>query len=279
MNSLNRRDFLASSAMAAAGITLGAMLPQSSLAAAKKIPLGLQLYSVRNEAKPDLAGVLKAVGKMGYQGVEFAGYYDHSAKDVRKMLDDAGLVCCGTHTPYDSVQPDKLKATIEFNQTIGNKYLIIPWMQGKTKQEWLAKAAEFNGLADKVKADGMYVGYHAHAHDFTKFDDQTAWDIFFGNTKAEVIMQLDTSNCAEGGADPVAVLKQYPGRARTIHLKAHGGGKEAVHGEDKVAWKDVFAFCEGPGRTEWYIVEHESSAKPMDAVQRCIEALRKMGKA
>jgi sugar phosphate isomerase/epimerase len=261
ITSLNRREFLASSAMAVAGVTLGALRPSSVLAADGKIPMGLQLYSVRNDAKN-----------------EFAGYYDHSAKDIRKMLDDVGLVCCGTHTPYDSVQPKNLKATIEFNRTIGNKYLIVPWMQGKSKEEWLAKAKEFNGLADEVKGEGMFVGYHAHAHDFTKFGDQTAWDIFFGNTKPEVIMQLDTSNCAEGGADPVAVLKKYPGRARTIHLKPNGGGKEAVHGEDKVPWKEVFAFCEGPGRTEWYIVEHESSANPMDAVKRCADALRKMGK-
>ena len=194
------------------------------------------------------------------------------------MLDDLGLVACGTHTPYDSILGDKLKETVEFNRSIGNPYLIVPWMEGKSKQEWLDKAKLFNEAAEKVKAEGFWVGYHAHAHDFHKFDDETAWDLFFGNTKAEVIMQLDTSNCHEGGAEPVAVLKKYPGRAITIHLKPNGGGPEAAIGEDKVDWKGVFEFCEGKGGTKWYVVEHETSKQPIDAVKRNYEALKKMGK-
>jgi sugar phosphate isomerase/epimerase len=151
-------------------------------------------------------------------------------------------------------------------------------MQNKTKQEWLDKAKLFNEVADKVKGEGMYVGYHAHAHDFEKFEGETAWDLFFGNTKADVVMQLDTSNCTEGGADPVAVLKKYPGRAKSIHLKASGGGPDAVIGEDKVDWKNVFEFCESKGKTQWYVLEHESSKNPVDAITRSFAALKKLGK-
>jgi sugar phosphate isomerase/epimerase len=273
----SRRDFLG--ALGVAGLALSTGLGGVAQAAAgKKIPVGLQLYSLRNECKQDLPGMLAAVSKIGYKGVEFAGYHGHSAKDLRRMLDDNGLVACGTHTPYESVSEAKLKETIEFNQVIGNKFLIVPWMTGKTKQEWLDKAKEFNTLADKVKAEKMWVGYHAHAHDFQKFEGESAWDLFFGNTKPAVIMQLDTSNCCEGGADPVAVLKKYPGRARSIHIKANGGGPEAVIGEDKVDWKGVFEFCETKGKTQWYVVEHETSKNPLDAVKRNFEALKKMGK-
>ena len=194
------------------------------------------------------------------------------------MLDDNGLVACGTHTAYESVLGDKLKETIEFNQTIGNSFLIVPWMEGKSKQAWLDKAKQFNEIAEKVKAEKLWIGYHAHAHDFEKFDGESAWDLFFGNTKREVIMQLDTSNCREGGADPVAVLKKYPGRARSIHIKASGGGADAVIGEDQVNWKDVFAFCEGRGQTKWYVVEHETAKDPLDAVKRSFAALQRMGK-
>jgi sugar phosphate isomerase/epimerase len=151
-------------------------------------------------------------------------------------------------------------------------------MEGKSKQAWLDHAKLFNDVAAKVKSEGIWVGYHAHAHDFDKFDGVSAWDIFFGNTKAEVVMQLDTSNCRDGGADPVAVLKKYPGRARTIHLKASGGSPNAVIGEDKVPWNEVFEFCETKGATEWYILEHESGSDPLDAVRRSFEALKKMGK-
>jgi sugar phosphate isomerase/epimerase len=277
-SALTRREFLG--AVGAAGVTLGlGVAPLTQAAASKKIPVGLQLYSVREQCTADLPGTLAAVSKIGYRAVEYAGYYGRSAKDLRKLLDDNGLVACGTHTPYESVQGDKLKETVEFNRTIGNKFLIVPWMnEAKSKQEWLDRAKLFNEIADQVKPDGMWVGYHAHSHDFKQVEGVTAWDLFFGNTKAEVVMQLDTSNCCEGGADPVAVLKKYPGRARSIHLKAFGGGPDAVIGEDKVDWPSVFAFCETKGKTQWYVLEHESGKDPLDAVRRSYEALKKMGK-
>ena len=275
-----RRDFIRRSAAGVAATSLGlGLAPLATAASHKKIPVGLQLYSLRVECKSDLPGMLAAVSKIGYKGVEFAGYHDRSAKELRKMLDDNNLVACGTHTPYDSIQGDKLKETVEFNRTIGNKFLIVPWMnETNSKQEWLDRAKLFNDVADKVKADGLWVGYHAHAHDFHQIEGISAWDLFFGNTKPQVIMQLDTSNCREGGADPVAVLKKYPGRARTIHIKAHGAGPEGIIGEGDVDWKGVFTFCEGKGKTEWYVVEHETSKDPLDAVKRNFEALKKLGK-
>jgi sugar phosphate isomerase/epimerase len=277
-SAVTRREFLGAVGVAGAALGLG-VAPLAQAAASKKIPVGLQLYSLREQCKTDLPGMLTAVSKIGYRGVEFAGYHGRSAKELRTMLDNDGIVACGTHTPFDSVKGDKLKETVEFNLTIGNKFIIVPWMnETKSKQEWLDRAKLFNDIAAKVKPDGLWIGYHAHAHDFKQIDGVSAWDLFFGNTKPEVIMQLDTSNCCEGGADPVAVLKKYPGRARTIHIKANGGGPEAVIGEDKVDWKEVFAFCEGKGKTQWYVVEHETSKDPLDAVKRSFEALRKFGK-
>ncbi|HVV71548.1 MAG TPA: TIM barrel protein, partial [Verrucomicrobiae bacterium] len=203
---INRREFLRRSAVGMAGAVAAANFTGPAAAAEPgRIPVGLQLYSLRDQCKTDLPGMLAAVSKIGYRGVEFAGYYERSAQDIRKMLDGNVLAACGTHTPYESVLPDKLEQTIEFNQVIGNRFLIVPWMQAKDKSEWLERAELFNRVAEKVKAHKMRIGYHAHAHDFQKFGDETAWDIFFGHTKAEVIMQLDTSNCCEGGADPVSV--------------------------------------------------------------------------
>jgi sugar phosphate isomerase/epimerase len=124
----------------------------------------------------------------------------------------------------------------------------------------------------------MWVGYHAHQHDFHQIDGVSAWDLFFGNTKAQVITQLDTSNCREGGADPVAVLKKYPGRAWSIHVKAYGAGPEGVIGQGDIDWKAVFAFCEGKGKIQWYVVEQETSKSPLDAVMRSFETLKQMGK-
>jgi sugar phosphate isomerase/epimerase len=277
---VTRRQFLYRSAVGLAGASLGASLANSAQSVSgKKIPIGLQMYSLRDQCKTDLPGMLTAVSKIGYKGVEFAGYHGRTAQDLKKMLNDNGLVACGTHTPYESILADKIQATIEFNRVIGNKFLIVPWMTAKSKQEWLDKAKLFNDLSAKLKPEGMWIGYHAHAHDFEKFDGESAWDIFFGQTKPAVIMQLDTSNCCDGGADPVAVLHKYPGRGRSIHIKAHGAGPDSVIGEDKVNWPQVFAFCENKGGTEWYVLEHESSSDPLKAVTRSFEALKKMGKA
>ncbi len=275
-----RREFLkrggAMSAAAWAGIGLASA---ARAAPGNKIPLGVQLYSVRDQCKTDLVGTLSALAKIGYKGVEFAGYHGHSSAELRRMLDDHGLIACGTHTPYESVLEDKLQATVEFNRVIGNKFLIVPSMQAGTKAEWLEKAKLFNDIAARIKTDGMFVGYHAHAQDFKMIGDETPWDIFIGNTNPGVIMQLDTSNCRDGGGDPLAVLKKYPGRARSIHIKANGGGPEAVIGEDKLDWKAIFAWCEGEGGTKWYVLEHETSKDRLDAVKRSFEALKKMGKA
>ena len=275
-----RREFLRAGVLGVAGLNLGlaACCRAGEQGQGRKIPVGLQLYSLREQCKTDLPGMLAAVSRIGYKGVEFAGYHGRNAAQLRKLLDDNGLVACGTHTAYETVLDDKLKETVEFNRILGNKFLIVPWMEGKSKQEWLDKARLFNEISDKVKADGMFVGYHAHAHDFQKFDGVSAWDLFFGNTKPEVIMQLDTGNCRDGGADPLTVLEQYPGRARSIHVKASGGGPDAVIGEDKLNWPEIFAFCETQGGTQWYVIEHESGTNPLEAVKRSFEALRKMGR-
>ena len=275
--SLARREFLQLSALGTAGAALG-LTGCKTMTAHKKIPVGLELYSVRNECKADFHGTVEQVAKIGYKGVEFAGYWGLSAKEVRKMIDDHGLVTCGTHTQFTGLQPDKIDATIEFNQIIGNKFIICPYMTGTTRAEWLAHAKMFNALADKLAPLGLFTGYHAHKHDFELIEGQSAWDIFFGGTKREVIMQLDTSNCRDGGADPVAVLNKYPGRTRTIHIKANGGGPEAVIGEDKINWPAVFEFCESKGGTQWYVVEHETSKTPIATVRRTYEVLKQMGK-
>ena len=160
---LSRRGFLATTASAAALVVAGTGCMKEGATASKatpgKIPIGLQLYSVRSEAEKDLPGVLAKVAKMGYQGVEFAGYYGHDAKDIRKMLDANKLVCCGTHTQMADLADDKLAATLEFNKTLGNKYVIVPWLEpAKTnpKETWLGYAKRLNVLAEKLKPQGMY---------------------------------------------------------------------------------------------------------------------------
>ncbi|HWD20977.1 MAG TPA: sugar phosphate isomerase/epimerase [Verrucomicrobiae bacterium] len=278
-SSLTRREFLRRSAAGAAAASLTLAPALRALADVRKIPLGVQLYSVREECKKDFPGTLKAVAGIGYKGVEFAGYWGKSAADIRKMLDDDGLVACGTHTAYETVQGDELKKTIEFNHTIGNRFLIVPSMTASTKDDWKKRGEEFSAIAEKLKPENMRIGYHSHWHDFKKFDGEASWDIFGANTSPDVILQLDTANATEGGADALAELKKFPGRTRSIHIKAAGGGKEAVIGEDKLDWPAIFAWCESEGGTEWYVLEHETSGNALDAITRSFAALKKFGKA
>lgn len=284
-SNLTRRGFLMSSAASVAALCSmgpGCIKASSTAKQTKRaILIGLQLYSVRAECQKDLPGTIAAVAHMGYQGVEFAGYYDYQAKDIRKMLDGNNLKCCGTHTGLDTLSGDNLAKTIEFNQTLGNKYLIVPWLDPKThisRAAWLKTANLFNELAEKVRPHGMRVGYHNHAHEFTPIDTETPWDILFGNTTQDVIMQIDTGNAMQGGADPIPYLKRYPGRAVTVHLKEFSAtNKNAILGEGDINWKEVFLLCETIGGTEWYIVEEEKDVyPPLRAAELCLKNYRKL---
>lgn len=283
-NRFSRREFIRAAAIGAgAGLVgLDALGASARRAAkpAKKIPVGVQLYSVRREAAKDLPGVLEAVAKIGYKGVEFAGYYgwESKPKELRKLLDANGLKCCGTHTGLETVSGDKLGATAELHAVLGNSFLVVPSLIGVDAAAWLDLAKRFNDIAGRAKELGMRVGYHAHAHDFRKLGDTTSWEIFFDNTVPEVIMQMDTGNCLAGGGDPVALLKKYPGRSASVHLKEHGGPEAAVIGQGVVPWAEVFEVCETTAGAMWYVVEHEVGDDPMGSVKGCLEGLRKMGR-
>lgn len=248
-----------------------------------KIPIALQLYSVREDCAKDLPATVKAVAEIGYVGVEFAGYHGRSAQELRRLLDDLGLRCCGTHTGIETLLGDELPRTVEFNRTLGNRFLIVPGLPEQyrnSRAAWRQTAALFNELAEKAKPAGMRVGYHNHMVEFQPLEGELPWDTFFGAARPEVVMQFDTGNAMHGGADPVPFLERYPGRATTVHLKEHSQeGKPAIIGEGDVPWRRVFELCETVGGTEWYIVEQEVYAlPPLECVKRCLENLRKMGK-
>ncbi len=279
---ISRRHMLKMGAGAAALLATGFKLNGAEMA--KKIPIGLQLYSVRKQCETDLPGVLAAVGKMGYKGVEYAGYYGRKAEELKKLMDDNGLVCCGTHTGWGTIQADQLKKTIEFNQGIGNKFLIVPGLPGdrvKTVDAIKETAKIFTDTAAQLKELGMHTGYHAHGGDFKKMENGlTEWENIFDNCGPDVVMQMDIGNCLGGGGDPYAMIKKYAGRSLTIHIKEHGGPAGAVIGEGTVKWAELFELCETVGKTQWYIVEHESDPKtPMESIEKCLTGLKKLGKA
>jgi sugar phosphate isomerase/epimerase len=278
----NRRDLLklglGATALCAAGVRPARLLADDK----KKIPIGLQLYSVRDACAKDLPGTLDAVAKMGYEGVEFAGYYDRKAEELRKLLDDRKLKCCGTHTALSTLTGDALRPTAEFNRALGNRFLIVSSLPAENMASIAAlmdTAKLLTELAEKAKELGMRVGFHAHPQDFKPLADRIPYEVIFSNAGPSVIMQMDTGNCLEGSGDPAAVLKKFPGRATTIHLKEHGGTKGAPIGEGDVHWKEIFELCETTGGTQWYIAEQEEyKDSPLATVEACLANLRKMGK-
>ncbi len=247
------------------------------------IPIALQLYSVRTDCAEDLPATLEKVANMGYEGVEFAGYYDYEAEGLRKVLDDNGLICCGAHLRIETLLGDELMKTVEFNQVLGNPYLICPGLPEEyrdSRDAWLKTAGVFNEISARVRPLDMWTGYHNHHIEFTELDGELPWDTFFGNTDQDVLMQLDTGNALHGGADVVPFLARYPGRALTVHLKEYSATDDkALIGEGDVRWDELFDLCETTGATRWYIVEQESYAyPPLECVERCLQRLRDMGK-
>jgi sugar phosphate isomerase/epimerase len=248
-----------------------------------KVKVGVQLYSVREDCQRDLPGTLKAVAQIGYAGVEFAGYYGYDAKTLRQMLDDNGLVCCGTHIGIDQLVGDNLERTVEFHQTLGCRYLIVPGLPEpyrSTRQKWAETAQLFNEIAERLKPYGMRTGYHNHWIEFEPLEGELPWDTFFSHASPDVIMQIDTGNALHGGAHAAPFVRKYPGRAITVHVKEFSRtNPSAVIGEGEVNWQEFFEACETVGGTEWYIVEQETYAHPpLETIRLCFEAMRRMGK-
>jgi len=275
MSQYSRREFIGTTALAGAAALMAS--PAKLLAATHRpIPIGVQLYSLRNTFPKDIPGSLAGVKKLGYDGVEFAGYFSYTtdAKGLRKLLDDNGLKVAGTHLQggLSLVSNDEvLKQTIEFNQTIGNDKLIVPMLTARSVEAWKAQADTVSAVAEKLKPHNMIIGYHNHPGDFTKMSgvDELPEDIFFGQASKDVKVQLDIGHCQHGGSDPAAYLKKYAGRVISVHVKDYcpntpeiPNNHNDIVGEGVVKWPEVIAQCDQPDGPQWYIVEEESNMYP-----------------
>ncbi len=125
----------------------------------------------------------------------------------------------------------------------------------------------------------MFTGYHAHGFDFETVEGETAWVRLFSQLREDVIMQMDVGNCANGGGDPIAMLRQFPGRTKSLHLKDHGGPTDSVIGEGEADWDTIFGLIDEQAVTEWFVVEEGGrEGLGFDICGRSLAALRAMGK-
>ena len=283
VDAMTRRSFLG---MAGAVPFAWALTGPRRAFAARRIPIAVQMYSVRADCQKDFDAALEQVAAMGFEGVEFAGYYTYAkrAPELRKRLDDLKLKAAGTHIGLETLQGDALKSTIEFHQAIGCRFLIVPSHAAFTDPEKSKALADtFNQLAETLKRLGMACGYHNHVAEFKKDGDRTFWDLFAERTTRDVILQQDCGWTVAAGFDPVEFVKKYPGRTRTVHFKpfarpADVGGK-AILGQDSVDWPAVYAACASVGGTEWVVVEQElypDGKTPMACTQESLAGLRKI---
>lgn len=274
---VSRREFLKLSADAVAA-SIGS--PES--VSSSRIPTGVQLYCVREELKTGMPGVLARLAEMGYEGVEYADYYDHTAGELRTMLDDAGLEPCGSHIYLDTLLGEELERTIEFHQTLKNNYLIVRSMGEElhdTEEALLRTCETFNEVAASLRPHGMKVGYHNHGYIFDRYNDggETKWNILADNTDDDVVLQLDTGN-ASSRADVIELLRRNPGRHHTMHIKPYDPNNEdAFLGDDQLDWPTILNIAETSGGIEWYIVEYEREAfPPLEALQTNLENFGKI---
>ena len=250
----------------------------------KHIPIGLEMYSVRNELKKDLTATVQGVAKMGYQCVEFfAPYYAWTrdyAKQVRKQLDDLGMRSYSTHNGAPSFTPDGLGKAIELNQILGTRYIVMAH-PGTVEgiDGWKRVADLLNTANATMQKQGLHAGYHNHDLEWKPVDGQKPLQLLAAGTDKSIMLQLDVGTCLETGNDPVAWIDAHPGRIHSLHLKdwSPEKGYRVLFGEGVADWPKIFAAAESKGGVEYYLIEQEGSAYPeMETAERCLAAYRKL---
>jgi sugar phosphate isomerase/epimerase len=279
-SNFSRRSFLAVSA----ALPWALRSVASGLAPSMKIPVGLELYSVRDQLKKDPESTVRAVAKMGYQDVEFYAPYlewsEDQAKQMRKLLDELGIHCYSTHNDEDSFSDSKIQKASELNKILGSRYMVLAWSDPKPDLDGWKKVAEsLNNAAEKLAPSGLKVGYHNHDAEWKPVEGKRPIEVIASNTKPSVMLQLDVGTCLEAGADPVAWIKANPGRIRSIHCKDWSPdpnvGYKTLFGEGKADWKAIFQAAENQGGVEFYLIEQEGSRYPeLETARRCLEAFR-----
>lgn len=243
-----------------------------------------QLYSIRDILWKDPEKCLAELKAAGYDGVEFAKYGGHSAEALRRILANTGMVGVGTHVNGDLfLVGDELKRTLDICAEAGILSVVTPHAKRDSADAYRRFGADMGKAAEVAAAYGIKVGVHTTYHHFeTTYDGVTAWDIIFSETSPLLQQQVDTSNTFHTGTDVVALLKKYPDRHFSVHLKENTPAATATLGEAPtdggplVPWREVMDEIAAEG-VPWGIVEAEvvpDSLEPLIASRRFLEKLK-----
>lgn len=271
MPMIDRRQFVASClASAVVGAELQLRPDPRSHPSHDPRPWGIQLYTVRDLVRADLAGTLDALATMGYSEVEFAGLYGHAAADVRGMLDRVGLAASAGHVAVEALADDRIAAIIADALALGHLYLVVPWIPASRRSvEGYAGIAEtFNRAGRTLRAAGLTLGYHNHDFEFAAFDGtpggRCGYDILLERTDPSLVaMELDLFWIRKGGRDAFQYLERHAGRFRLVHIKdMDAGGNMVDLGSGVMPWRELLDAAGVAGVTHWF-AEHDEPSDPM----------------
>ena len=194
----------------------------------KKAMIGYQIYSAREDAEKDLFGTLKKIAEMGYDGVEFAGFYHYTVDEIKKALEESGLAAISAHVPLAEIEKDMFK-TISDYKAIGCKYIAVPYTDDECRPggprfaETIRNIYKFGRLCREA---GIQLLYHNHDFEFVRLSGMYALDFLYAATDPEVLQtEIDTCWVNYSGEDPAAYVRKYAGRAPIVHLKDFVGSR------------------------------------------------------
>lgn len=232
----SRREFLSTMATALAAsraMSACTLSPEAAIASPLNGPIGLQLWSLRDYLPKDLPGTLAKVKAMGFTEVEGAGLWGHSAADVRKALDAAGLRCQSAHMGYERLRDDAAGAFAEA-RSMGASWVVCPWIphdKGFSREVTTAAADVFNRVGKAAAQAGLRFAYHCHGYEFVPSSEGTLFDTLAGATDPQqVAIQVDVFHTFHGGADPAALVAKLGSRATSLHLKDLKKGAPVIAG-------------------------------------------------
>ncbi len=288
MHSFSRRSFLQTGTAAGVVCATGLLRPRSLWGSPLGLPIGLQLYSVREMLPKDYEGTLKKVASIGYQEVEAAGFFGHTAAEVKTDMSEAGLRCVSAHYPLHDLQP-RLAEIIAFHNELGAHYIICASPGRKnpsaaahstlTLEDWRWNADQFNTIGRQVKQAGLQFGYHNHTPEFARTESMVPYDELLRLTDPAVVtFEMDCGWVTVGGGDPVAYLTKFPDRISMLHVKdfqralesASPGQrpKSAELGRGTTNFQGIFAAAKKAGNIKHYFVEQEEyDMPPFEALQ------------
>lgn len=284
MDSTSRRSFLK-----AAGAVVACAAAPHLEAESQRVPVGLQLYSVRDQLAKDFAGTLAAVYGAGYRVVEAAGYYGRSATEFRRAMDGAGLRCVSTHHALNVLETE-LEKWIDYAHELELEYIVCSSSGGvhrnsaakgpQTLDDWHWIAEEFNRIGAKVKASGMSFGVHNHTPEFALIDGVLVYDELLRLTDpGAVVFEMDCGWVYAGGRNPVDYLRKSPARFPLLHIKdivrkAEGKVEFPVLGKGNIDYEPILRAATG---LKYYFVEQEHyDIEPFDELRQDAEYMRKL---